>query len=382
MLGIALEGGGAKGAYHIGAVKACMEVGIYPPDVIAGTSIGAMNAALLVQGDFEVAEKLWETISGKDVFTAEDEKLIYSNIKGMDMSGLADALSGIKALISEGGVDNTNMKAIIDRYVQPEKLMESPIDFGIVTFALPDFRAVEIFKDEMTAENIPTYILASAAFPGFRRVRMGPTTFVDGGVYDNCPVNMLLERGCDRVIAVRTNAVGVTRYNDKDKRVVTIRPSEDLGSLMRFAPARSVRNIRLGYYDGLKALMDLGGRRYYLTETKLSCEEGLYRLPPEVIMQAAELLKISRRVNPQRLLWERVLPVLFDLMELDKNASYNDLLVAMTENRAEAKGVERLTLYTADSLLTETLASPDAGRKKNVNRAIDLILHTLKTMGE
>lgn len=382
MLGIALEGGGAKGAYHIGAVKACMEVGLYPPAVIAGTSIGAMNAALLAQGDFEVAERLWETISGKDVFSPEDEKLIYAHMKDMDMSGLADMLSAFRALIADGGVDNTNMRAIIDKYIDPERLMKSPIDFGVVTFALPDFRAVEIFKDEMTAENIPIYILASAAFPGFRRVKLGPTTFVDGGVYDNCPVNMLLERGCDRVVAVRTNAVGITRYDDKDERVITIRPSEDLGSLMRFSPEKAARNIKLGYYDGIKALMDLGGKRYYLTDTRLSCADNLHKLPPEVILQAAELLKISRRINPRRLLWERVLPVLFDLMELDKNSSYDDLLIAMIENRAEAKGVERLSLYTADSLLTETLAVPDTGRKKNVNRAVDLILHTLKTLGE
>ena len=48
-LGIALEGGGAKGAFHIGAVQACMECGLYPPAVIAGTSIGAVNAAMLAQ---------------------------------------------------------------------------------------------------------------------------------------------------------------------------------------------------------------------------------------------------------------------------------------------------------------------------------------------
>ena len=52
MLGLALEGGGAKGAYEIGAYRALTELG-YHFDVICGVSIGAINAALLAQGDCE-----------------------------------------------------------------------------------------------------------------------------------------------------------------------------------------------------------------------------------------------------------------------------------------------------------------------------------------
>ena len=58
MLGLALEGGGAKGAFHIGAVKALLENG-YEFDGVVGTSIGAFNGALISQGDFEKAYDLW-----------------------------------------------------------------------------------------------------------------------------------------------------------------------------------------------------------------------------------------------------------------------------------------------------------------------------------
>ena len=60
MLGLALEGGGAKGAYEIGAYRALTELG-YHFDVICGVSIGAINAALLAQGDCEKAAEFWET---------------------------------------------------------------------------------------------------------------------------------------------------------------------------------------------------------------------------------------------------------------------------------------------------------------------------------
>ena len=59
--GIVLEGGGARGAYQIGAWKALKEAGIQIQGA-AGTSVGALNGALICMDDFETAEKIWETI--------------------------------------------------------------------------------------------------------------------------------------------------------------------------------------------------------------------------------------------------------------------------------------------------------------------------------
>ena len=56
--GLVLEGGGAKGAYQIGAWKALREAGVRIRGV-ALTSVGALNGALICMGDLEHAEKLW-----------------------------------------------------------------------------------------------------------------------------------------------------------------------------------------------------------------------------------------------------------------------------------------------------------------------------------
>ena len=61
--GLVLEGGGAKGAYQIGAWKALKEAGIHVKG-IAGTSVGALNGALIAMDDFEKAERIWEKIIG------------------------------------------------------------------------------------------------------------------------------------------------------------------------------------------------------------------------------------------------------------------------------------------------------------------------------
>ena len=103
---VALEGGGAKGAFHIGAVQACLEAGLRP-DVVAGTSIGALNAAMIAQGDFEQAKAFWNEVSAGDVFNPDDQKLIFADLKCMDRAKATDLLSSLHTLISAGGVDKS-----------------------------------------------------------------------------------------------------------------------------------------------------------------------------------------------------------------------------------------------------------------------------------
>ena len=58
---LVLGGGGAKGSYQMGAWKAFIELG-KTWDIITGTSIGSLNGAVMVEGDFDRAEKLWTDV--------------------------------------------------------------------------------------------------------------------------------------------------------------------------------------------------------------------------------------------------------------------------------------------------------------------------------
>ena len=67
-IGLVLAGGGAKGAYQIGAFKALKELKIDKYiSVLAGTSIGALNAMLLMQDDLELSENIWGTITREKI---------------------------------------------------------------------------------------------------------------------------------------------------------------------------------------------------------------------------------------------------------------------------------------------------------------------------
>lgn len=59
---LVLCGGGAKGAYEVGCIRALQQLNI-KIDIVCGTSIGALNGLLVVQQDYDALEKLWQEMS-------------------------------------------------------------------------------------------------------------------------------------------------------------------------------------------------------------------------------------------------------------------------------------------------------------------------------
>lgn len=80
-IGLVLAGGGTKGAYEIGAWKALKESGLFDQFTgFSGSSIGAFNTALFVNGDLNLAEKIWHSMKLTD-FCNLNEDLIREKFK-------------------------------------------------------------------------------------------------------------------------------------------------------------------------------------------------------------------------------------------------------------------------------------------------------------
>mgnify|MGYP000957964851 CR=1 FL=1 len=90
---------------------------------------------------------------------------------------------------------------------------------------------------------------------------------IDGGVYDNMPVNMLLDRGYKKIIVIDIAGMGLRRKLEKKKDVYLkmIRCSEDLGGTFDFDQEIIQRNIKMGYLDTLRAFQKLQGHYYYFS---------------------------------------------------------------------------------------------------------------------
>ena len=67
---LVLSGGGAQGAYEIGAWKALRKLK-FKFDLVNGTSVGALNGIMVVQNDFYKAYKIWKNISFKDIYDTD-----------------------------------------------------------------------------------------------------------------------------------------------------------------------------------------------------------------------------------------------------------------------------------------------------------------------
>lgn len=364
MLGLALEGGGSRGAYHIGVYRACVEMGMRF-DAICGTSIGAVNGALLAQGDYALLVHLWETLGNGDLFALDNErykKLFTGKIEAADLSYYMEALGKVR---EGGGVDTSKMRALIDTLVDTRRLLESPVDFGLVTVCISDLKPLEFFKEEIPPEQLKTYIMASATFPGFQPTKIDDKLYIDGGLHDNCPMNMLAARGCTEIIAVRTYGPGLFRTpKNKDLKLTIIAPSESLGPIMNFDPEASARNMQMGYYDALRVLRRLSGTAYCVERPAADDAFPLFcSLKASQVQHACKLGGISGGMHYKRALLEKLLPGIAAELAIPKAADYTALLIAMLEDKAARAGVDRFAIYPLRdflSLVAGSKADPPA----------------------
>ena len=255
--GLVLAGGGTKGAYEVGIWKALCEMEINVTAIV-GASIGALNGALFLQNNFEETVKMYENIKIDNIM----------NVNGIDANKNIFDLSNIFNLAADytkqKGIDNTPLREMIRKYVDMDKIYNSPIDFGLVTYSVKNKTPLQVFKNEIPKEQMEDYLLASSCFPIFKPQIINGEEYYDGGLYDNIPSNMLIEKGYKNIIIADIAGVGFSKKTvNKDIYVKVISSSEDLGGTFEFNHERILNNIKLGYLDTMKSFNKLQGHIYY-----------------------------------------------------------------------------------------------------------------------
>lgn len=259
--GLILAGGGAKGAYQIGAWKAMREMNI-EFEAIAGVSIGAINGALIAGGDFDDALELWSNVEVSSGVNLSSELKDPSNL--FSFSNFPQL---IHEFVRKGGVDVTPARELIGKHIDETAVRNSNIPLGIVTFDLSEFKPVEMFVNEMPEGELLDYLMASARVPGLNKQGPEGGSYLDGGVYDNAPVGILRKRGINRLIIVDiSNIKGIGHKQDLScADVIYIRPfdAKELGESFEFDKTMTEKRITMGYLDTKKAFGFLGGQFYY-----------------------------------------------------------------------------------------------------------------------
>jgi len=268
MYGLALEGGGAKGSYEIGAYIALLELG-FKFKMVTGTSIGSLNAALIVQGDENLAKKIWLSSDSEIIGLDKDIVETFKNFK-LNKDNLKESISEIKKIIKNKGLDVTNYKNIIDKYVDETRIRNSKMNYGLVTVRVKDMKPIEITISDIEEGKLSEYILASSYLPVFKMDKIiDNSLYLDGGFSDNLPINLLEKNGCKDIIAIRIDGVGkIKKKLNDDTNVIEIKPTKNTGPIIMFDNNDIKNNYYMGYYDTYLKFNKLDGFKYYFKKFK------------------------------------------------------------------------------------------------------------------
>ena len=341
---VVLGGGGSRGSYQIGVWKALRELG-FDYEIVTGTSVGALNGALMVQKDYELAEAMWQKLKTQDVM----DIAVTDKVEGpRDLTGKAGTF--LAEIIKNGGADPRPLEELLRQYIDEEKIGNSPIDFGFITVEYPKLEPKILTKSAVPAGRLVDYLMASAAcVPAMKARTIDEKTYIDGGYSDNVPVKMAVDLGADDIVAVDLEAIGVVRRMDFPAvRLRYLKSRWDLGIFLLFDSDVSARNIQLGFLETLKAF----GKREGCLYTFLPGEtERLYRRverESELLLAKSGLYLIPGNAYPAQAKARKRLRQMLDQPE--GRLTDEEIGLACCEAAARLLGITPLEEYTAVSM--------------------------------
>ena len=290
---IVLSGGGAKGACQIGVWRALRKLKM-DYHIVTGTSVGALNGALMVQKEYFKARNMWYNINFN---------LIFNEPMEGDLTTFKGKVAIFKKYMSNallhGGMDISRLETTMDKYINYKKFYNSPIDYGLVTVNLSSFKPVLLTKKEISREKLKDYLIASATcFPAFKMKQIDSDLFIDGAYYDKIPINQAIKMGAIEIIAVDLDSFGLSKkVKEKNIPITYISPRNKLDSFLFFDSKFARRSMKLGYNDAMKTFNKLDGKKYTFRKNHLQKNFNKYfKKLRNTILDMTDLDKKNQRL--------------------------------------------------------------------------------------
>lgn len=265
-IGLVLDGGGGKGAYQLGVWKALRETGLDQRIAqISGASVGGLNAALMVQGDYDLAERIWF----EEIKTLKPTR-IHMWVEGIIKEHLdfsAFSKSEITCWLA-----TTCISPIIGNIECLESNGRKLCKENAHYFNMNILNEVNCRK--LLTENVLSraVMLATCALPLIcTSKRIDGLWYLDGGLVDNSPVTPIFDvprysdniPKCDKIIIIHLDPV----RNDHDPEarkgthILQITPSKELGGFLdgtiNFDSDHARMLANWGYSDSLPLFLQL-----------------------------------------------------------------------------------------------------------------------------
>lgn len=346
---LVLSGGGSRGAYQCGVWQAMSELGM-DIDIVVGVSVGAINGAMVVQGDVIKTANLWRQMETDMIFDVATD------------AGIADFAA---EFLKGGGAGSAGLQSMLSEYVDEETVRRSPVDFGLLTVEFPSMKPHYLWKEDIPAGQLCDYITASAsAFPAVRPFDIEGTDFIDGGYENNLPAAMALDKGATDVVCVYLDAIG--RFNPsslKDIPNLTFIESKwELGDFLVFDRANSKRILRLGYLDAMKTFGVFDGSHYTFvkgtfdkrTLDQADCAARIFGLDPLILYRRESFLDALADAAAKARASESAvqLPLPRNMAEFGSLAKASLSKAGLSEiiDELKSSGKKAAALFIADSL--------------------------------
>ena len=362
---LVLSGGGSRGAYEVGVWKALHEMGI-TIDIITGASVGAINGAMIAQGDLAMTETLWKQLETQMVFDIdaapqsennEKNKNNHESIRSVNIPEIggipaADALAYARELVLNGGAGSGGLHSMLSKFIDEKSVRESGIDYGLVTTGYPDLNGHFLFLDDIPEGQLVDYIMASAScFPAVQKYVIDEKKYIDGGYRDNMPVEMAMTKDATSIIAVDLQAAGIVRKDTVQKardvcdEFHLIRSTSDLGSCLIFDTDNTTKIMQLGYLDTMKEFKNLDGIKYTF-DKDIFTEHQL-----EGADAAADIMDLDPSLKYDRSLLNSALrEKIKATATLEEIPEFRDLISHIRKNPELLKMRPQLLLFIAENL--------------------------------
>lgn len=211
---LVLSGGGAKGAFQVGALNVLREKG-YSYDAISGVSVGALNGAMLTTMQFDELVSIWETIT--------PGKVIREN----SLFKIARQYLTYKIGLTEPPVskyDNSPLHRLMREHLLG-KQAKLPFHFGYVILETGRYvnAVIQWTGNHRIDEGDIHRVLASTAIPAiFNPSKIGDQLGVDGGIRNISPIADILPYSPERVIIIPTEPVGPEKEHEEVRDIISI----------------------------------------------------------------------------------------------------------------------------------------------------------------
>lgn len=360
---VVLSGGGSKGSYEIGVWKALRRLHI-KYDIVTGTSIGALNGALMTQKTYLKALYIWHKLSLEYLFeqqpksdTKKDILMLYGD-----------------NFFKNGGMDIKKIEDIIRKAINMKRFYKSDIDYGLITYNFSTKKPLVISKKDISKDKLVDYLMASATcYPAFQMKDIDGDKYIDGGFYDNLPINLAIELGATEAIIVDLRAPGLKKLPKGNIKTTYIKPKNKISFFLDFNSEQAKINMNFGYNDTMKAFKRLDGDYFTFRKDEISKfyeknKDNLSKLLSTSITKK-QLLKLIEDIGKGFKLQEDLIYYLDDYFRIIKDkANSCEKITKEIEKQIKSKKISK----SVNSKLITLFFLRNITSKKRENKALSI----------